>query len=133
MMRHYKALCVALLAMPMSVAQGKQPTDAQSLLRQCEEIRIQRLVGVTHYVVDKSMMGNRVAIPYERVEGPGPDGSVSVTFRQARRTGPASGAFSSEDLQLFGQGAEAVGSGLAREMEAAGFPPGLLGGPGQDP
>lgn len=132
-MRYCKPLCVVLLAVPMSLSQARQPADAQSLLRQCEEIRLQRLAGVTHYVVDKSMMGNRLAIAYERIEAPGPDGRASATFRQSSGAGPASGPLSSDDLRLFGQGAEAVGSGLAREMEAAGFPPGLLGGPGGDP
>lgn len=133
-MRHCKPLCLVLLAIPMSLAQGKQPTDAQALLRQCEDLRVQRSAGVQTYVVDQSMMGHRVSIAYERVDVPGPDGKMVSTFRQSRGAGagPASG-MSSDDLRLFGQGAEAVGSGLAREMEAAGLPPGLLGGPGQDP
>jgi hypothetical protein len=40
---------------------------------------------------------------------------------------------SSEELRLFGQAAERTGEGLSNEMSKAGFPPGLLGGPGQDP
>jgi hypothetical protein len=131
-----KLLCFVLFAPLMNLAHA-QPADAQSLLKKCDEVRAQRLAGVSHYVVDKSMMGQRVTIPYERVEVPGRDGSVSATFRQSRRSGPASGSQSSDDLRLFaqgfGQGAEMVGTGLAQEMEAAGFPPGMFGGAGQDP
>lgn len=130
-MHQWKPVSVALAALTTGAVHA-QPSDAQSLLRQCDDVRIERWAGVKHYVVDQSTMGNRVTTAYERVEVPGPDGKTVATFRQSRGAGPNSG-MSSDDLRLFGQGAEAVGAGLAKEMETAGFPPGLLGGVGQDP
>lgn len=146
------ALYPALLAIPISLAQAQQASppplqltvskahaaSAQSLLQRCEEIRVERLKGVNSYVVDQSIMNNRVLVPYERLEVPGDDGRMRPMFRQARGgsrhaggSAPSpreGGPMSSDDLRLFGRGAEDVGRGIANEMEAAGFPPGLMGG-----
>lgn len=151
-MRRCNVLYPALLAIPMSLAQAQQASpappqskvskahaaSAQSLLRRCEEIRVERLDGVNSYVVDQSIMNNRVLVPYERVEVRGDDGRTRPVFRQLRASGQQSGgrdpssggvgSMSSEDLRVFGRGAEDVGRGIANEMKAAGFPPALMGG-----
>ena len=118
---------VALSALVGS-ASATEP-EVQALFEECRELQAGRWDGVTHYVVDQSVMGNRVASAYERFEAPGPDGRMYPAFRPMRTTSQ----FSSEELRLFGQAAERTGKGLSDEMSKAGFPPGMLGGPGQDP
>ena len=118
---------VALSALVGS-ASAAEP-DVRALFDECRDRQAGRWDGVTHYVVDQSVMGNRVASAYERFETPGPDGKMYPAFRPMRTTTQ----FSSEELRLFGQAAERTGKGLSDEMSKAGFPPGMLGGPGQDP
>lgn len=98
--------------------------DARSLLDRCEAIRAERVKGVSTYVVDQSIMRNRVLLPYERMDIRGADGRTFPAFRRAREDGP----WSREDLQLFAEGARQVGEGLRHEMQSAGFPPVLSGG-----
>jgi hypothetical protein len=118
---------VALSALAGS-ASAAEP-EVRAFLEECRDRQAGRWDGVTHYVVDQSVMGNRVASAYERFEAPGPDGKMYPGFRPMR----TNSQFSSEELRLFGQAAERTGKGLSDEMSKAGFPPGMLGGPGQDP
>lgn len=120
-------IAVALSALAHS-ASAAEP-EVQALFEECRDRQAGRWDGVTHYVVDQSVMGNRVASAYERFEAPGPDGKMYPAFRPMRTTSQ----FSSEELRLFGEAAERTGRGLSDEMSKAGFPPGMLGGPGQDP
>ena len=120
-------IAVALSALVGS-ASAAEP-EVQALFEECRDRQAGRWDGVTHYAVDQSVMGNRVASAYERFEAPGPDGKMYPAFRPMRTTSQ----FSSEELRLFGQAAEQTGRGLSDEMSKAGFPPGMLGGPGQDP
>src|SRR5690606_30400199 len=69
--------------------------DARSLLDRCEAIRAERVKGVSTYVVDQSIMRNRVLLPYERMDIRGADGRTFPAFRRAREDGP----WSREDLQ----------------------------------
>lgn len=123
-----KLFCLLALALPAAGAFG-QPTDVAALLRKCSDVQASRWAGVTHYVVDQSMMGNRVAIAYERFEAPGPDGLMHPAFRPVR----SESQLASHELRTFAGAADSVGEGLANEMNAAGFPAGLLGDPGTDP
>jgi hypothetical protein len=118
---------VALSAL-VGAASAAEP-EVRALFEECRDRQAERWEGVTHYVADQSVMGNRVASAYERFEAPGPDGKMYPAFRPMR----TSSQLSSEELRLFGQAAERTGEGLSNEMSRAGFPPGLLGGPGQDP
>jgi len=151
-MRGCKSVCTVFLAVPAVIAlaqpAGSPPSrmevsqahaaSAQSLLKRCEEIRVKRLEGVKSYVVDQSIMNNRVLVMFERVEVRGADGRTYPAFRQSRGNAGLSGRadlppqeggrMSSDDLRKFGGGAQEVGRGIANEMEAAGFPPTLMGG-----
>jgi hypothetical protein len=98
-------------------------------LAECQQIQVGRWDGVTHYLVDQSMMGQRVAVAFERFEAPGPDGTPIPAFRPR----VADSDLSSEQLRAFAGASEQVGEGLSREMAAAGFPSGMLGGSGGDP
>jgi hypothetical protein len=112
----------------VGAASAAEP-EVRALFEECRDRQAERWEGVTHYAVDQSVMGNRVVSAYERFEAPGPDGKMYPAFRPMR----TSSQFSSEELRVFGQAAERTGTGLSDEMSKAGFPPGLLGGPGQDP
>ena len=111
-----------------------QPADGPALLQQCHERQVERWAGVTHYLVDQSMMGNRATLAYERVEVAGADGKAYPAFQPVRGSSRSAGAsgYTSEDLRLFAGAAEQVGEGLASEMKNAGFPGALPGG-GGDP
>jgi hypothetical protein len=121
---------VAHAGRPGDVVQQKAASaDVEALLRECHGRQIERWAGVTHYVVDQSMMGNRVTSAYERFEAPGSDGKMYPAFRPMRNDSP----FSSPQLEMFGKAAERTGAGLADEMAKSGFPAGVLGGAGADP
>lgn len=98
-------------------------------LAECQQVQVGRWDGVTHYLVDQSMMGQRVALGFERFEAPGPDGALIPAFRPR----VADSDMSSDQLRTFAGASEQVGEGLSREMAAAGFPSGMLGGAGGDP
>jgi hypothetical protein len=98
-------------------------------LAECQQVQVGRWQGVTHYLVDQSMMGQRVALGFERFEAPGPDGALIPAFRPM----VADSDLSSDQLRTFAGASEQVGEGLSREMAAAGFPSSMLGGAGGDP
>jgi hypothetical protein len=108
---------------------GLSAGSATGPLQECHRRQVERWQGVTHYVVDQSMMGQRVTLGYERFEAPGPDGTLQPAFRPMTSEGP----FSSQDLELFAQGARDVGRGLSDEMNKSGLPVGMLGEANQDP
>lgn len=98
-------------------------------LAECQSVQAGRWDGVTHYVVDRSMMGQRVATSFERFEARGPDGALVVAFRPTA----ADSGMSSDQLRTFAGASQRVGEGLSQEMAAAGFPSSMLGGAGGDP
>lgn len=98
-------------------------------LAECQRVQAGRWDGVTHYMVDQSMMGQRVAVSFERFEAPGPDGVLVPAFRPM----VADSGMTSAQLREFAGASEHVGEGLSREMAASGFPSGMLGGAGGDP
>ena len=108
---------------------GPASGEAAALLQRCNETQQARWQGVTHYLVDQSMMGSRVTLAYERFEFSGPDGVRRAAFRPMRQDSP----YSSADLRAYAGAADEVGEALSREMEASGLPAGLLGSPGNDP
>jgi hypothetical protein len=115
-----------LIVIPLLVgASMAQAVD----LTECQRVQIGRWDGVTHYLVDQSMMGQRVAVGFERFEAPGPDGALIPAFRPM----VAESDLSSDQLRTFADVSEQAGEGLSREMAAAGFPSGMLGGAGGDP
>lgn len=115
-----------LVVIPLLVgASAVQAVD----LAECQQVQVGRWDGVTHYLVDQSMMGQRVALGFERFEAPGPDGALIPAFRPR----VADSDLSSDQLRTFAGASEQVGEGLSREMAAAGFPSGMLGGAGGDP
>lgn len=123
------SVALGLVFTLLSAVAGAQQSDVQALLQECRARQVDRWNGVTHYVVDQSMMGNRVTLAYERFEAPGPDGKLYPGFRPLRQDSP----YSTGDLALYSEGARRVGTGLSDEMAKAGFPAGMLGGAGADP
>ena len=112
-MRHGLALCsfAALLALP-GIASSE---DAQSILDKAHQKQVQRWEGVASYIVDQSMMGNRTAILYERVEAKDAAGNSQSVFRmvpadeieQRRVASGGAQSLSPGNLKLFAMGAEA--------------------------
>lgn len=98
-------------------------------LAECQRVQAGRWDGVTHYLVDQSMMGQRVATSFERFEARGPDGALIPGFRPMT----ADSGLSSDQLRTFAGASQRVGEGLSQEMAAAGFPSSMLGGAGGDP
>lgn len=126
MMRHAKAS----LSFAMLLLAGASPAgavDPGALMRKCEQVKVDRWEGVTHYVVVQSMMGQQVALPYERFEATGPDGRRLPGFRPMRADSP----YSSADLRMAAEQARKAGRGLSDEMNASGLPVGMLGGGGE--
>lgn len=139
---HYKALASLILlgCLPATAVAG----EAQSILEKARAKQIERWEGVNTYRVDQTMAGNRVTMDFQRVETKGPDGRPFVMFEPsqtrvagANAAGTAGQTMSAQDLELFAQGQEMVGEGLATNIEdglaQAGLPRGLLGASGSDP
>ena len=119
---------IASLSIAVSWLAGASAVQAVDLA-DCQRVQAGRWDGVTHYMVDQSVMGQRVAMAYERFEAPGPDGVLIPAFRPM----VADSGLSSDQLRAFARESERAGEGLSREMAAAGFPSGMLGGAGGDP
>lgn len=110
--------------------------DAQTILRKAEELRLQRLEGVTSYTVDATVMGQRRVTLYERTPVT-VDGETVDVFRQvspsaiSQRKGDGPQSLTPEQLEAFAsaqeQTGEALGTEMERGMEQAGLPKGLLG------
>jgi len=112
-MRHGLALCsfAVLFALP-GIASSE---DAQSILDKVHQKQIQRWEGVASYIVDQSMMGNRTAILYERIEVKDATGNSQTAFRmvpqdEIQQRQAASGGsqnLSPANSKLFAMGADA--------------------------
>ena len=125
-MRHAKAsLSVAMLMLAGASPAGA--VDPTALMRKCEQVKAERWDGVTHYVVVQSMLGQQVALPYERFEATGPDGQRLPGFRPMVADSP----YASADLRMIAGKAREVGNGLSNEMLASGLPVGMLGDAGE--
>lgn len=119
---------IASLSVVIPLLVGASAVQAVDLA-ECQRVQYERWDGVKHYMVDQSTMGQRVAMGFERFEAPGPDGLLIPAFRPM----VADSGMSSDQLRTFAGASEQVGEGLSREMAAAGFPSGMLGGAGGDP
>lgn len=134
MQRHLGIVIVCLAAF------GTQALaeDAQSILAEVREKQAQRWAGVDRYAVDKSIMGNRATLVYERFDAPGADGKTQPGFRAAplgaATSGGGTGADTKTMMTEYAKGLEMTGAGLSSEtekgLEQAGLPPGLLQGMG---
>ncbi len=112
-MRHGLTLCsfAALLALP-GIASSE---DAQSILDRMHEKQVARWEGISSYIVDQSMMGNRAIILYERTEVKDAAGNSQTAFRmvpqdEVQQRQAASGGkqnLSPANSKLFAMGAEA--------------------------
>lgn len=120
-----------LLALPAAVT----AEDAQSILRTMGEKQIARWNGVNSYVVDQTVMGNRITQTYEKFEIQGADGKTSPAFRLARQRSGSGECASFLDNSAMGAEmlGEAHASEVERQMQQAGLPPGLLQATGSDP
>jgi len=117
--------------------------DAQSILAKVREKQAQRWAGVDRYAVDKSVMGQRAMLVFERFDVQGADGKVHPAFRAAPLSAATGGAGVGVDTKTmmteYAKGMEMTGAGLSAETEKglqqAGLPPGLLKGmaAGADP
>jgi hypothetical protein len=93
---------------------------------------------VDRYAVDKTIMGNRATLVYERFEALGADGNPEPAFRAAPIAAATGGAGAGVDnktmMTEYAKGLEMTGAGLSAEtergLEQAGLPPGLLRGMG---
>lgn len=110
--------------------------DAQSIIAKMQELQMERYEDVDTYVVVQSVVGNRVAVGYERFDFEASDGNVYPVFGPMRQgsSNPSSQAF----LETYANSADmmggAVGNQMENDMEKAGLPKGTLGGmSGGDP
>ena len=140
--RTFISLALAVLCIGPATAVAE---DAQSILKKMQQKQVERWQGVDSYVVEQTIMGNRVPMFYERLTVTDANGQEFTTFRTVtakeatRRQSAAQGNQSMTPTQLrqFADAQEMVGEGLGNEIEAgmekAGLPPGLLGATGSDP
>ena len=123
---------VGLIGMP-AVAD-----DAQSILAKVREKQVERWAGVDRYAVDKSVLGNRATLVYERFDITTEDGRVLPAFRAApvsAATADANAGVDTETMMTeYAKGMEMTGTAMDSEMqkglEQAGLPSGLLKGMG---
>jgi hypothetical protein len=120
--------CLAAFGMSASAE------DAQSILAKVREKQVQRWEGVDRYAVDKSVMGNRAMLVYEKFEVQGPEGKPQPAFRAAPVTAATGGANAGVDTKTmmteYAKGMEMTGAAMDTEMESSGLPTGLLKGMG---
>jgi hypothetical protein len=138
-MKRFLALLlpIVLVALP-GIASSE---DAQSILDKARAKQVERWEGVTSYIVDQSMMGNRTAILYERTEVQDSAGNAQPAFRMVpldeveRRRAANTGApnLSPEELELFARSAEMTGDAVEKGMRESGMPGGILGASGIGP
>ena len=125
-----------LLALPI----GASAQDAQSILEKVRDLQMERREGVDNYIIDQSIMGNRLIQLYERLEVIGADGQSYETFRVVpldeieSRRGDNPDMMSAAQFGQFAKGAEMTGgamsSGIEDGLAEAGLPRGLLGSSG---
>lgn len=102
--------------------------DAQAILQRALELQVERQAGVQSYLVDRSILGNRVVEVYERIEVTAADGTTTATFRLVPPGADDSplAALSPEDLEEFAGAIEIDSNAVATEiddgLEAAGLP-----------
>ena len=139
MLRNHAVVIACLITFALPAA----AEDAQAILAKVRAKQIERWAGVDRYAVDKTVMGNRAMIVYERFDAPRADGVSSPAFRPvpvtAARSAGDRGVDTSTMMSQYAQGMEMVGAGMSSEMdkglEQAGLPPGLFEamGAGADP
>jgi len=106
--------------------------DAESIMQTMQEMQMERYEGVNTYVVVQSVMGNKVAVGYERFDFTASDGNTYPVFGPMRQgsDNPETRAF----LETYADGAEmaggAVGDQMESDMQKAGLPKGMLGASG---
>ena len=139
-MRIILVYTAAFLLLALSV--GASAQDAQSILEKVRDLQMERRAGVDNYIIDQSMMGNRIMQLYERIDVTGADGDSYETFRVVpldeieKRRGENPEMLTAAELEQFAGGAEmtgdATGSGIEDGLEEAGLPRGLLGATGSN-
>jgi hypothetical protein len=138
----FLALSLALFSI-QAISAGSE--TAQSILEKMQQKQIERWEGVDSYVVEQTIMGNRVQLYYERITVAGPNGKEVPSFRTitnkevVRRRADAQGQqqMDATQMELFAEGMDMLGEGMGKEiedgMQAAGLPPGMLAATGSDP
>lgn len=126
------------LALLVTVPAVSLAEDAQSILQTAERLRLERLDGVSSYTIDRTVMGQRQVVLYERTSVDVDGESVEI-FRQVpsselqSRSGDAP-SMTPEQLELAADAHEQTGQALGEEMDRgmqqAGLPKGLLGAMG---
>lgn len=120
------------IRMPAALA-----ADAQSIIQTMQDMQLERYEGVDTYVVIQSVMGNKVAVGYERFDFEASDGKTYPVFGPMRQgsSNPQTRAF----LETYADSAQKAGGALSDQMDSdmrkAGLPKGMLGagGSGGDP
>ncbi|MEZ5566580.1 MAG: hypothetical protein R3F24_14215 [Gammaproteobacteria bacterium] len=132
MRSHIALLSIAIVTMPLTA----YAEDAHSILKKQQEMQIQRWKGVNTYVVVQTVMGNKVNLAFERGEIKGADGKTYPVFQRVQ-AGSGQDDATKAMMSEYGNAAEALGDGMANEiedgLEQAGLPRGLLKATGGDP
>ena len=119
--------------------------DVQSIMDTMFDKQQERWEGVETYVIDQSVMMNRVQRYFQRVNVTTPDGETYIAFRHHPLitdscSFAAEGGFAemtAEDYEQAAQAYEMTGEAMGAEIDAgledAGLPRGLLSSPGGNP
>ena len=106
--------------------------DVQSILKNMQEMQLERWEGVDNYVVDQTTMGQRVTLGFEKTTVEGSDGEMYPMFKPAA---PGSSEFAVQ-LSFAASTAESILASKEEEMKAEGMPVDMLrlgGGSEKDP
>lgn len=125
-----------LLCITLGLMAGTASAESvESILEKMQALQIERWEGVERYIVEQTVMGNRVAMAFERGEVQASDGKTYPVFlpMQQGSMDPATRDF----MAQYSTAAKSLGDGLGSEMDEgmarAGLPPGLLSAGGGDP
>ena len=133
-MNHIRPL-ISTLALLLVVPAASFAEDAQSILQTAERLRLERLDGVNSYMIDRTIMGQRQAVLYERtsvdVDGESVEVFRPVSSSELQSRSGAAQTLTPEQLELAAgaheQTGQALGEEMDRSMQQAGLPKGLLG------
>ena len=115
--------------------------DARTILETAQQRQVERWQGVDAYVVDQTMMNQRVSTWFIRTEFTDDSGQpqtffVPMTHTQMQNRQCDVG-LTADELDAFAAGAEmtgeAAGAEIERGMDEAGLPKGMLAATGTDP
>ena len=114
-MRYRISLIMLAVALSPAAAQAE---DAKSIMQTMQSMQLERYEDVDTYVVVQSMVGNKVALGYERVDFTASDGKTYPVFQPIRPTSsnPGSQAFLETYAEATAASGEAVGGEMDRSM-----------------